>query len=321
MARWLANDKYNTPLTAGYSASPADTTLSVGVVPANLPTIVVAGKGTTNETVFTVTGSSGGNTLTGVSRLRGANVDLAQGTSIECLNNEDFINQYQNALFDQQGLKLIYAADGGSTDAYAITLSPAITALSDIQGVPIVFRANTVNTGAATLSINGLAATSIKKNCNVTLDDGDIAAGQIVTVVYDGTNFQLISPVATLGNVTLTGTQTLTNKRITPRTDTVASSATPSINTDTTDFFTITALATAITSMTSGLTGTPTSGQKLVIRILDNGTARAINWGSSFASRGAALPTTTTANKYTYVGLIWNSTASKWDCVATATEA
>ncbi len=104
------------------------------------------------------------------------------------------------------------------------------------------------------------------------------------------------------------------------RTDTVASSATPTINTDTTDIFTITALAVAITSMTTNLSGTPVNGQKLIIRILDNGGARAITWGASFVSRGATLPTTTVLSKYLYVGLIWNSTATVWDCVATAQE-
>lgn len=119
----------------------------------------------------------------------------------------------------------------------------------------------------------------------------------------------------------LSTAQTLTNKRVNPRTNTVASSATPSINTDTTDIFTITALAAAITSMTTNLSGTPVNGQKLVIRIKDDGTSRAITWGASFASRGATLPTATTINKTHYVGLIWNSTASTWDCVAATTEA
>ena len=103
---------------------------------------------------------------------------------------------------------------------------------------------------------------------------------------------------------------------------TVASSATPSINVDTTDFFTITALATAITSFTTNLTGTPstTKKQTLTIRIKDDGTARAITWGASFASRGATLPTTTVLGKYLYVGFIYNSTASIWDCVAVSQE-
>lgn len=119
----------------------------------------------------------------------------------------------------------------------------------------------------------------------------------------------------------LTVTQTLTNKRVTPRTGTVASAAEPTIDTDAVDIFTITALAVAITSMTTNLSGTPTIGQKLVIRFKDDGTGRAISWGASFASRGATLPTTTTANKTTYAGLIWNGVASTWDCVAAVTEA
>lgn len=112
-----------------------------------------------------------------------------------------------------------------------------------------------------------------------------------------------------------------TGARINPKTNTTTSSATPSINTDTTDVFTITAQATAITSMTTNLTGTPVSGQKLIIRIKDDGTARSLTFGASFASRGATLPTTTTLSKVTYVGLIYNSTASVWDCVAVVTEA
>lgn len=119
----------------------------------------------------------------------------------------------------------------------------------------------------------------------------------------------------------ISSTNTLTNKRVTPRVTTETSSATPTINTDNADMHTITALATAITSMTTNLSGTPTNGQKLIIRILDNGTARAITWGASFASRGATLPTTTVLSKYTYVGLIYNSTAAVWDCVAVAEEA
>ena len=114
---------------------------------------------------------------------------------------------------------------------------------------------------------------------------------------------------------------TIATSRVNPRTTTEASSATPTINTDNTDIHTITALAAAITSMTTNLTGTPVNGQRLTIRILDNATARAITWGASFASRGATLPTTTTLSKYLYVGFIWNSTTSTWDCVASAEEA
>lgn len=122
--------------------------------------------------------------------------------------------------------------------------------------------------------------------------------------------------------VTLTGSETLTNKNLVKNvsTNTVTSSATPSINTDTTDIFTITALAAAITSMTTNLSGTPVNGQKLIIRVKDDGTARAITWGASFVSRGATLPTTTVLGKYTYCGFIYNSTAAVWDLIALSQE-
>lgn len=131
---------------------------------------------------------------------------------------------------------------------------------------------------------------------------------------------RMAQAIAALAPVTASSTTTLTNKRITPRVGTVASSATPTINTDNVDIFTITALATAITSFTTNLSGTPTAGQKLIIRIKDDGTARAITWGASFASRGATLPSTTVISKTLYVGLIWNEVASTWDCVAAASE-
>jgi hypothetical protein len=41
--------------------------------------------------------------------------------------------------------------------------------------------------------------------------------------------------------------------------------------------------------MTSGLTGTPTLAQPLIIEITDNGTAQAITWGASFEASTVAL--------------------------------
>lgn len=87
-----------------------------------------------------------------------------------------------------------YAADAGSTDDYAITLTPAPAAYT--TGMVVKFKANTANTGAATLNVNSLGAKTIVKNYNTTLADNDIKAGQLVEVIYDGTNFQLISPVS-----------------------------------------------------------------------------------------------------------------------------
>lgn len=116
-------------------------------------------------------------------------------------------------------------------------------------------------------------------------------------------------------------TQTLTNKRVTKRITTITSHATPTVNTDNCDCVTITALAEAITSMTTNLSGTPTNFQTLIYRIKDNGTTRNITWGTSFANLGGTMPTATTAGKVHTVGFIYNTVTSKWECVAAVVEA
>lgn len=144
--------------------------------------------------------------------------------------------------------------------------------------------------------------------------DTTLAANQRATMTKVDTNIWFISTGGSAGTVTLTGTETLTNKRITPRVGTVTSSATPTINTDNVDYFEITAQTTDITSMTTNLSGTPTNGQKLWISI--TGTAsRAITWGASFEASTVALPTTTSGTTRLDVGFIWNSATSKWRCV------
>jgi hypothetical protein len=104
---------------------------------------------------------------------------------------------------------------------------------------------------------------------------------------------------------------------------TITSNATPTIATGTfrETFVAITALATAITSFTTNLSGTPANGARMTIRIKDNGTARALTFGSSFEACGASLPTTTTISKRTTIGFVYDTTTSKWGCVASVTEA
>lgn len=156
-------------------------------------------------------------------------------------------------------------------------------------------------------------------------DDGSNTLGTAIDndwkhELYDQID-ALSAAVEALIVVTLTNAVTLTNKRITPRVTTITSHATPTINTDNCDAVTITAQAEAITSMTTNLSGTPTNFQKLMVRIKDNGTARAITWGASFEAKGVALPTTTVISKVLTVGFIYDSVTSKWGCVASAQEA
>lgn len=99
-----------------------------------------------------------------------------------------------------QGAKFVYAADAQASDTYVIALAPAVTAYA--AGQRFVFKANTANTGAATLNVNGLGAITIKKYVNGAVSDlenNDILAGTMVDVVYNSTGpvFQMMQTRAT----------------------------------------------------------------------------------------------------------------------------
>ena len=106
---------------------------------------------------------------------------------------------------------------------------------------------------------------------------------------------------------------------IDPISTSTASTATLTVDTDVSDFATITAQAEGLTI--AAPTGSPVEGQKLIIRIKDDGSARAITFNAIFRALGVTLPTTTVVSKITYLGLVYNSTDTKWDIVATKTEA
>jgi hypothetical protein len=184
---YQANEKYSSNLSAGYTAGQGS--MSVNEAPVNVPTLITVAKDTDREAVYIVTGKTA-STLTGVQRLRGYAGNFDANTAITCLNNEEFINQFLSAVFTPESLSpLYYGVDGGSSDDYAVNLDVPIT--DYFAGLMVVFMANTVNTGAATLNIDGKGAKAIKKNGTSDLETNDIKAGQIVIVIYDGTNFQL----------------------------------------------------------------------------------------------------------------------------------
>lgn len=106
--------------------------------------------------------------------------------------------------------------------------------------------------------------------------------------------------------------------RVQPRVGSTASTATPVIDLSLVDQYNITALAAAITGFTIS---NGADGLKCVIRIKDNGTARAIAYGASIRALGVTLPSTTVLSKTLYLGGIWNGSDSVLDIVAVAQQA
>lgn len=179
-------------------------------------------------------------------------------------------------------------------------------------------------TGTASININGtVGATTPATGAFTTISaSGAITASTTIELGHatDTTLARVSAGVISVEGVTvptISSTSTLTNKRVTRRlTTTNAPGATPTTNTDNVDIMNFTGLATAITSMTTNLSGTPVDGDKIEFRFTDNGTARAITWGASFGATTVALPTTTVISTMLRVGFEWNG--SIWQCIAVA---
>jgi len=119
-----------------------------------------------------------------------ATINFAEGQAPSTVNDAArALMARVKAWLTQQG----GVSSGGSSNAYTYT-SPSGHAFSALTtNSRISFKANHSNTGAATLAVDGLTATAIRKNNGATaLVTGDIISGQIYDVVYDGTYWVLL---------------------------------------------------------------------------------------------------------------------------------
>jgi hypothetical protein len=102
----------------------------------------------------------------------------------------------------------------------------------------------------------------------------------------------------------------------TKRSTTQASGTSVTPNADSTDVYTVTGLSVGTTI--AAPTGTPTEGQPLTIRILDNGTAQSLAFNAIYRAIGITIPSATVAGKVLYVGCLYNLQDTKWDVVSIA---
>ena len=63
--------------------------------------------------------------------------------------------------------------------------------MSLVDGLCVAVKINVQNTGVSTINVNGLGAKSIKKANGNDVASGNLKAGSIYTLRYNGTNFIL----------------------------------------------------------------------------------------------------------------------------------
>ena len=82
-----------------------------------------------------------------------------------------------------------YAEAVGSDD-WSVQLDPPPSALT--AGLKLLVKASVENTGPVTIDVNSLGAHAVLKNGTAPLEAGDVLAGEVATLVFDGTVFQLL---------------------------------------------------------------------------------------------------------------------------------
>jgi len=219
------------------------------------------------------------------------------------LANCTFPTLNQSTTGTAAGLSATLAVTSGGTGLTTLTTAYGIlcagtTATGNIQTLA-------VGTAGQLLMSNG-AALPVWSTATFPTTAG--TSGNILT--SNGTNWISQAPA-----VTASTTLTWTNKRNQPRVYNTTSTSTLTPEIATYDNFELTAQAAAL-NIANHSTSTPAAGEKMMIRILDNGTARAITFGTYYRALGNALPTTTTASKVMYLGFIWNVASTTWDLIA-----
>lgn len=214
------------------------------------------------------------------------------------------------------------------------TPSGTVTSVSGTSPISVATGTTTpaISISQATTSTNGYLSSTDWNTFN-NKGSGTVTSVAALTLGTTGTDLTstvatgTTTPVITLNVPTASASNrgalssadwtTFNNKiGIAPRVNTTTSSSSITIDTSTTDQYTVTALAVGTTF--NAPTGSPSNGQKLTIRIKDNGTAQTIAWNAIFRVIGTTLFTTTVANKTFYVGCIYNSTDTTWDVISVA---
>ncbi len=193
-----------------------------------------------------------------------------------------------------------------TTGTFALTsdLSPYLTiASATATYVPYSGAITGITLGANDLTLRAITTTSTIELGNATDTTLSRSSGGVLAV--EGVVIPSIS-----------STNTLTNKRITRRVTTVASGgAVPSYNTDNIDVLHIYGQGPAITSFTTGASGTPVDGDLFRVSILATAAA-GLTWGTNFESSGnVTLPSATVTTNRLDVGFVWNTETGKWRCV------
>ena len=181
------------------------------------------------------------------------------------------------------------------------------TLVNSGNGAKVLYLQNSGGTYKITLKHQSVSSTATNRFVTVMGADVNIPPGGSATLLYvvAESRWRVLAQVE--AHVT--------------RAQSVVSAATVTPNADTDDLVSVSAQAAPLTLANPSPVVTVVQGQKLIVRIKDDGTTRAITYGNQYRAIQSSLPAATIASKILYLGFIYNATDTKWDLVANAQEA
>lgn len=112
-------------------------------------------------------------------------------SAIRPYNSSNLLIELNAGDWEVVGSVYNYSQDTGVADAYIMTIDNRVT--SYFPGLRMTMLTNNANTGASTVNVNGLGVKNIVRRDGSALQAGDIAAGSLNELVYDGNDFQLMN--------------------------------------------------------------------------------------------------------------------------------
>ena len=200
----------------------------------------------------------------------------------------------------------------GATQGVFTNVSGNGSTLSSITGSNVTGQVGfaAVANSVAGANVSGAVAYATVANSVA----GANVSGQVGNALVAGTVYTASQP-----NITSVGTLTslTVNGLITALTSATTTGTTITPTAGSTNQYEVTALATGATI--AAPSGTPVDGQRLILRIKDNGTPQTLTWTTSsgaYRARNVTLPTTTVASTPMYIGCIYNTQDTFWDVLA-----
>lgn len=180
-----------------------------GSITLQLPSIYGSGLMLTPKTYFIIDSSgyaattpiiittSGSDTINGASHV---NISVADGI-LECdvAGNTEWLATGSGIAGGSTTSGLVVTGVTSDNLNYTGTLT-GITSYAQLLNVIITLIIPAPNVGATTLNINSLGVININKFVNVATEANDYKASQRLAIIYDGTNFQILSVTCNIGD-------------------------------------------------------------------------------------------------------------------------